>query len=272
VPRVDRVVPCMAKSREASLTFDRTYFATRTRFICSLFASYSSLPCSFSLLVRSPEYLHRHNRQRQSSLSPSPSIIMTSSSPTPDIASLSLSSQPTHPRLHDTYDYDGTGAGNVRPQYHFATAPHVPPVQPPFNPLSMNQSLNQSPLKNKTARAGLPSVRPIFFFSPCLSIFHIRYPHMHPFGSNGLMAGPLTPTIALCLPPTILTFRPAVVRPLSRKSVLPQAFRLSIKVPKTRLYPLLLSSKTSPLMSNARPFWTSSLPCPFQPRMHSTIT
>ncbi|KAI0256520.1 hypothetical protein BJV78DRAFT_285543 [Lactifluus subvellereus] len=75
------------------------------------------------------------------------------SSPTPDIASLSLASQPTHQRLHDTYDYDGTGAGNVRPPYHFATSPHGLPSQSPFTPLSMNQS----PLKNKPARAGLPS-------------------------------------------------------------------------------------------------------------------
>ncbi|KAH9001439.1 hypothetical protein EDB92DRAFT_59258 [Lactarius akahatsu] len=78
---------------------------------------------------------------------------MTSSSPTPDIASLSLSSQPPHQRLHDTYDYDGT-SGNIRPQYHFATSPPVPPGQPPFHPLSMNQP----PLKNsKTTRAGLPT-------------------------------------------------------------------------------------------------------------------
>ena len=74
------------------------------------------------------------------------------SSPTPDISLLSLSSQPSHQRLHDTYDYDGSG--NVR-QYHYATAPPVPPGQPPFNPLSMNQPLKN----NKTARAALPTVR-----------------------------------------------------------------------------------------------------------------
>lgn len=85
---------------------------------------------------------------------------MTSSSPTPDIASLSLSSQPTHQRLHDIYDYDSTGIGNVRPQYHFATSPPLPPSQPPFQPLSMNQS----PLKSKTSRAALPSVRSFFFW------------------------------------------------------------------------------------------------------------
>ena len=77
------------------------------------------------------------------------------SSPTPDISLLSLSSQPSHQRLHDTYDYDGS----VRPQYHFATAPPVPPGQgQPYNPLSMNQPLKN----NKTSRAGLPSVCLLF--------------------------------------------------------------------------------------------------------------
>ena len=90
----------------------------------------------------------------------SPSIVMTSSSPTPDIGSLSLSSQPPHQRLHETYDFDGTGI-NVRPPYHFATSPPVPPSQSPFHPLSMNQS----PLKTKTSRAGLPSVRSLFFLT-----------------------------------------------------------------------------------------------------------
>jgi hypothetical protein len=105
-------------------------------------------------------YFHRPQQStnhRSPSPSPSPSIIMTSSSPTPDIASLSLSSQ-SHQRLHDIYDYDGTGIGNVRPQYHFATSPPLPPSQPPFQPLSMNQS----PLKSKTSRAALPSVRSVF--------------------------------------------------------------------------------------------------------------
>ena len=88
-------------------------------------------------------------------------IVMTSSSPTPDISSLSLSSHPTHQRLHDTYDYDGT-SGDVRSQYHFATSPPVPQGQPLFQPLSMNQS----PLKSKPSRAGLPTVRLLFPPSP----------------------------------------------------------------------------------------------------------
>ncbi|KAF8267178.1 hypothetical protein EI94DRAFT_1701204 [Lactarius quietus] len=44
--------------------------------------------------------------------------------------------------------------GNLKSQYHFATAPPVPPGLLPLNPLSMNQQA----LKNsKTAQAGLPS-------------------------------------------------------------------------------------------------------------------
>lgn len=88
-------------------------------------------------------------------------LLVMTSSPTPDISSLSLSSQPSHPhqRLYDNYDYDGSG--DVR-QYHYATAPPVPPGQPPFNPLSMNQPLKN----NKTARAALPTVRLLFPPSP----------------------------------------------------------------------------------------------------------
>jgi hypothetical protein len=100
--------------------------------------------------------------------------IMTSSSPTPDLASLSLSSQSSQ-RLHDTYDFDGTGTGNGRPQYHYATSPPAPPSQSPFLPLSMNQS----PLKSKTSRAGLPSVCPPCF-SPVIIIVNIHYLHMFP--------------------------------------------------------------------------------------------
>jgi hypothetical protein len=171
---------------------------------------------------------------------------MTSSSPTPDIASLSLSSQPPHQRLHDTYDYDG----NVRPQYHFATTPHAPPSQPTFSPLSMTQS----PLKNKPARAGLPSVR-TFLFSYHCSLINSICKRSH---SNGSMAVPSILIIAPSLPPITLIFPRAVVRRLSHTLMLPRAFLLPVRVPKTRLYPLRSSSKTSLLMSNARPFWTSS--------------
>jgi hypothetical protein len=81
---------------------------------------------------------------------------------------------------------------------------------------------------------------------------------------------PLTPlTIALCLPPTIRIFRLVEARRLSHTST-PLHPSLQARVlPKTRLYPPLLSSKTSLLMSNARLFWTSSYvlchPLPFLP-------
>ena len=80
---------------------------------------------------------------------------MTSTSSTPpDISSLSLSSQPSQQRLHDTYDYEG-GGGNGRTPYHYSTSPPIP-AQSQYNPLS----LGQSPLKNKPTRGGLPSVCP----------------------------------------------------------------------------------------------------------------
>lgn len=161
-------------------------------------------------------------------------FIMTSSSPTPDIASLSLSSQSTHQRLHDTYDFDGTGSGNVR-QYHYATSPPAPPSQSPFLPLSMNQS----PLKSKTSRAGLPTVRLPFFSRSLIVVINLYYLHMLPFTSNGSMAVPLTLTIALCLPLTIRIFPRVEARRLSHTSTPLQPF-LQVRAPMTRLYPLPL--------------------------------
>ncbi|KAH9946345.1 uncharacterized protein BXZ73DRAFT_37556 [Epithele typhae] len=80
---------------------------------------------------------------------------MTTSS-TPDIASqvatLSIGSQPSQQRLHDTYDFEGNGGGNGRNPYHYSTSPPIP-AQSQYNPLGMNQS----PLKNKASRAALPS-------------------------------------------------------------------------------------------------------------------
>jgi hypothetical protein len=72
----------------------------------------------------------------------------------PDISTLSLSSQPSQQRLHDTYDYEGNSSGNGRSQYHFSTSPPVP-AQSQYNQLGMAQS----PLKNKPLRGGLPTVR-----------------------------------------------------------------------------------------------------------------
>lgn len=75
------------------------------------------------------------------------------SSPSPDLSSLSLSSRPSQQRLHDTYDYEG--GNNGRSQYHFATSSGIP-AQSQYSPLAMNQS----PLKNKPLRSGLPTVCP----------------------------------------------------------------------------------------------------------------
>ncbi|PCH38708.1 hypothetical protein WOLCODRAFT_161766 [Wolfiporia cocos MD-104 SS10] len=76
---------------------------------------------------------------------------MTSSSSTPDISALSLTSQPSQQRLHDTYEYEG--GGNGKSPYHYSTSPAIP-AQSQYNPLGMGQS----PLKNRPVlRGGLPS-------------------------------------------------------------------------------------------------------------------
>ncbi|KAI1790761.1 hypothetical protein LXA43DRAFT_470655 [Ganoderma leucocontextum] len=79
---------------------------------------------------------------------------MTSSTPdiAAQVATLSLGTQPSHQRLHDTYDFDSNAAGNGRSPYHYSTSPPIP-AQSQYNPLAMNQS----PLKNKASRAALPS-------------------------------------------------------------------------------------------------------------------
>ena len=87
---------------------------------------------------------------------------MTSTSPTPDISQLSISGQPAQQRQHDPYDYDGL-SGAQRQPFHFSTSP-VAPGQLPYNPLG---GLNQSPLKNKSSRAGLPTV--------CTFLVYFRY-------------------------------------------------------------------------------------------------
>ncbi|KAF9234777.1 hypothetical protein BU15DRAFT_65410 [Melanogaster broomeanus] len=73
------------------------------------------------------------------------------SSPTPDISSLSLNTQPSHQRLNDNYDYEGSGIGNTR-HYQFATSPAIS-AQSQYNPLNMTPS----PLKIKPLRGGLPT-------------------------------------------------------------------------------------------------------------------
>lgn len=97
----------------------------------------------------------------RSSRNETESVMTSSASSTPDIASLSLSSKPSQQRIHDSYDYEGNGGnGGARSQYHYSTSPPIP-AQSQYNPLT----LNQSPLKNKTMRGGLPSV--CFFPPPC---------------------------------------------------------------------------------------------------------
>jgi hypothetical protein len=114
------------------------------------------------------------------------------------------------------------------------------------------------------------------FFSPVIIIVNIHYLHMLPLISNGSTVVPRTYprtlTIALYLPLTILIFPLVEVRRLSRKSMPLRAF-LKVRIPKTRLYPPPLSSKTSLLMSNARLFWTSSyVPCRASPRFPYIIS
>ena len=106
--------------------------------------------------------------------------------------------------------------------------------------------------------ASLLFVRLFFFLSLIITI-NLYYLHMLPFISNGSMVVPLTLTLVLCLPLTTRIFPLVEVHHLSRTSTPPpQPFLLQVWVPKMRLYPLPLSSKTSPLMLNARLFWTSS--------------
>jgi len=94
---------------------------------------------------------------------------------------------------------------------------------------------------------------------------------MLPFISNGSTAVPRTLTVALYLPLTILIFPLVEVRRLSHRSMPLRAFK--VRIPKTRLYPPLLSSKTSLLMSNARLFWTSSYAlCHASPRFPYIIS
>ncbi|KAF8919552.1 hypothetical protein CPB85DRAFT_1277086 [Mucidula mucida] len=71
---------------------------------------------------------------------------MTSSPP--DLSTLTLN--PQQQRLHDTYDYDGSGGG--RPHYHYATSPGIP-IQSQYNPLTTGQSPN----KKQPLRGGLPT-------------------------------------------------------------------------------------------------------------------
>ena len=68
---------------------------------------------------------------------------MTTTSSTPDIASLTISGPPpSGVAQQQQIEYEG------RPQYHFQTSTGVP----------ASAYMSPSPLKNKTSRAGLPTV------------------------------------------------------------------------------------------------------------------
>ena len=72
--------------------------------------------------------------------------IMTGSPP--DMSTLNIAPQ----RLHDSYDYEGNSPAGRQP-YHFATTTGIP-AQSAYQGLGVGQS----PLKNKPARGGLPTV------------------------------------------------------------------------------------------------------------------
>jgi len=168
----------------------------------------------------------------------------SSPSPTPDIASLSLSSKPSRQRIHDSYDYEGNGGnGGARSQYHYSTSPPIP-AQSQYNPLT----LNQSPLKNKTMRGGLPSVR--FFLRPFLTLLNTGLTEHR---SNGWTTpSPIAGRSPLTTTPT---FPPLEVLHQRRRST---RLPLQFKEMTMKLSPPPLSSRISPSTSKGKPCWTSS--------------
>lgn len=170
------------------------------------------------------------------------------SSPTPDMSSLSLNTQPSQQRLNDTYDYDGSASGNGRQHYQFVTSPPIS-AQSPYNPLNMSPS----PLKIKPLRGALPTVCPArLTFLPSRPISLL-------FPSNGSITRWSSPKTVLFHPTTILIFRPLVAPPLWA-ILLPLPWLLPHlgRTPMTKLYPLLLSSRTYLSTSNAKPSLISS--------------
>jgi hypothetical protein len=153
---------------------------------------------------------------------------MSSASSTPDISSLSLSHKPSQQRLHENYDYEGNISGNGRPQYHYSTSPPIP-AQSQYNPLT----LNQSPLKNKTVRGGLPSVCVLIFLrSPAIALYLLF------MSSNGLI-------IPLLLQTTV-HFRPTIIRIYLLLEV-PHLCLTSIRQWLRRLRPLSVTTRLYPL-------------------------
>ena len=201
---------------------------------------------------------------------------MTSSSPTPDLASLSLSSQSSHQRLNDTYDFDGTGTGNGRPQYHYATSPPAPPSQSPFLPLSMNQS----PLKSKTPRAGLPSVC-LPFFPPLIIIVNLHQQWLDggvTYPDNRSLSSPNNSDLSSGggSPPLPQINAPSSIPPSQNPEdeIIPTAIVIK-NIPFNVKRETLLDIIVCPLSCFASfPLYhfSNRLPSPFQPRMHSTTT
>ncbi|TDL27228.1 hypothetical protein BD410DRAFT_761905 [Rickenella mellea] len=76
---------------------------------------------------------------------------MSSPAP-PDMSSLSISPS-SQQRLYDSYDFEGNGAANARQQFLFSTSPAISGQSPYNNGLP----INQSSLKSRASRAGLPT-------------------------------------------------------------------------------------------------------------------
>lgn len=167
----------------------------------------------------------------------------SSASSTPDIASLSLSSKRSQQLIHDSYDYEGNGGNaGARSQYHYSTSPPVP-AQSQYNPLT----LNQSPLKNKTMRGGLPSVR----FLPLSSSLSTG---LTGYQSNGWTIPPPPPITG----PSHLTITPTFPLPEAPHQRRKSTHRpLRPRETTTRLFPQLSSSRISPSTSRGKPCWTS---------------
>lgn len=125
-----------------------------------------------------------------------------------DIATLSSSF--SQQRLDDNYDYDGT-SNATRQQYHFATSPGIQ-IQSQYNPLTSGQS----PLKNKSLRGGLPTVR-FPDFSPLFCADSASYfPSYNSNGSIIQIIGLFLPTIIqTCLPLAVLLLLAHRYLPLS---------------------------------------------------------
>ncbi|KZV60899.1 hypothetical protein PENSPDRAFT_321826 [Peniophora sp. CONT] len=120
-------------------------------------------------------------------------------SSTPDIANLTISGTPRG----DVGEYEG------RPQYHFQTATGVP--QSAYN----NLGVNQSPLKNKPSRAGLPTGWMDSAGNP-----YTDSRSMSP-GSTDLSSGGGSPPLAGIQQPPMLSPSPGV--PIGDEDIIPTA-------------------------------------------------